>query len=120
MIDLTYPWLLILLPLPYLCYQLLPEYRQKVPAYRIPFFKLAAHAAKAHISSGSQVHSKAKLDSLPSISYSQALIYQKDQMRSFVLQLDLYWRLLDNWEFQFYFSKAYANYFPESTREHLL
>lgn len=64
MIDLTYPWLLILLPLPYLCYQLLPEYRQKAPAYRIPFFKLAAHAAKAHISSGSQIHSKAKLDIL--------------------------------------------------------
>lgn len=62
MITLLHPWLLLLLPLPFLVYFALPEFKQKALAYRIPFFELAAKASEAHVASGSQVHAKPKVD----------------------------------------------------------
>ena len=62
MMTLTYPWLLLLLPVPVIIYKLLPSYRQKALAYRIPFFKLAAEASGARVQSGSQLKQKPKTD----------------------------------------------------------
>ena len=38
MFEFAYPWLLLGLPLPWLVYLLLPPYRQRARALRIPFF----------------------------------------------------------------------------------
>jgi len=47
--EFAYPWLLLTLPLPLLIYQLLPSYRQRARALRIPFFDelVAATALEA-------------------------------------------------------------------------
>lgn len=39
-----YPWLLLLLPLPWLGYRYLPEYREARSAVRVPFFNAISHA----------------------------------------------------------------------------
>lgn len=42
--QLDYPWLLLLLPLPWLGYRYLPEYREARSAVRVPFFTAIGHA----------------------------------------------------------------------------
>jgi Ca-activated chloride channel family protein len=42
--QLDYPWLLLLLPLPWLGYRLLPEYREARTALRVPFFAAMSRA----------------------------------------------------------------------------
>lgn len=64
MIVFKHLWLLCLLPLPLLLYFLLPAFRQKTLAVRIPFFSLAAEASGAKVAAGSQVYRKGVLDIL--------------------------------------------------------
>ncbi|WP_339617485.1 VWA domain-containing protein [uncultured Gilvimarinus sp.] len=64
MIVFKHLWLLCLLPLPLLLYFLLPAFRQKTLAVRIPFFSLAAEASGAKVAAGSQVYRKGVLDVL--------------------------------------------------------
>ncbi|MFC6296753.1 VWA domain-containing protein [Pseudomonas sp. CCM 7893] len=42
--QLDYPWLLLLLPLPWLAYRYLPEYREARSAVRVPFFAAMSQA----------------------------------------------------------------------------
>lgn len=42
--QLDYPWLLLLLPLPWLAYRYLPEYREARSAVRVPFFASLSRA----------------------------------------------------------------------------
>ena len=42
--QLDYPWLLLLLPLPWLAYRYLPEYREARSAVRVPFFASLSQA----------------------------------------------------------------------------
>ncbi|MEJ5060592.1 MULTISPECIES: vWA domain-containing protein [unclassified Pseudomonas] len=42
--QLDYPWLLILLPLPWLGYRYLPDYREARSAVRVPFFRAMSRA----------------------------------------------------------------------------
>jgi len=42
--QLDYPWLLLLLPLPWLGYRYLPEYREARSTVRVPFFAAMSHA----------------------------------------------------------------------------
>lgn len=58
MIVFKHLWLLCLLPLPLLVYLLLPAFRQRALAIRIPFFALAAEASGAKVAAGSQVYRK--------------------------------------------------------------
>lgn len=41
MLQIEYPWLLLLLPLPWLVYRYAPPYRQHQPAVRVPYFHSA-------------------------------------------------------------------------------
>lgn len=43
--QLDYPWLLLLLPLPWLAWRCLPAYRESRSALRVPFFAAMSHAA---------------------------------------------------------------------------
>ncbi|MBI3908146.1 MAG: hypothetical protein HY309_22460, partial [Pseudomonas fluorescens] len=42
--QLDYPWLLILLPLPWFGYRYLPDYREARSAVRVPFFAAMSRA----------------------------------------------------------------------------
>lgn len=44
MFELTYPWMLLLLPLPLLVYWFIPAYRTKQSAVKVPFFDLLVEA----------------------------------------------------------------------------
>ena len=54
-LELAYPWLLMLLPLPLLARLLLPPYRQTVSAIRVPFFATVTAAAGVTSGKGSVV-----------------------------------------------------------------
>jgi len=53
--QLDHPWLLALLPLPILVWWLLPPYRERTAAVRLPFFDEIAHAAGVSPTQGSVV-----------------------------------------------------------------
>lgn len=55
MINLLYPWLLILLPLPWLVWRFLPPHREEATAIRIPFFRQLTEAAGATPEQGATV-----------------------------------------------------------------
>ena len=55
MIELAFPWALLLLPTPWLIWWLAPPYRVRVPALRFPFFRHIAEAADAEPRPGSVV-----------------------------------------------------------------
>lgn len=44
MISLGFPWALLLLPLPYLVWKMMPPHREQTPAIRIPFFRRVTDA----------------------------------------------------------------------------
>ena len=46
--QLDYPWLLLLLPLPWLAYRYLPAYNEARSAVRVPFFAAMSRAADQH------------------------------------------------------------------------
>ncbi len=45
MISLAYPWLLVLLPAPWLVWRFASPHREQVTAFRVPFFRRLAEAA---------------------------------------------------------------------------
>lgn len=61
MITLAYPWLLVLLPLPWLIWRYLPAHKERVSAIRVPFFRMLTDAAGAHPSQGATVLSRGRL-----------------------------------------------------------
>jgi len=56
--QLDYPWLLIVLPLPFLVWRLVPPYREETASVRIPFFDEVAAAAGLVPTQGSVVPRK--------------------------------------------------------------
>ena len=53
--QLEYPWLLFLLPLPWVAWRYLPAYRESRSALRVPFFSAMSHAAGQEPSRGGAV-----------------------------------------------------------------
>ncbi|MDQ9093183.1 VWA domain-containing protein [Pseudoalteromonas haloplanktis] len=62
MIIFKTPWLLLLLTLPFILYWLLPTFKQKALAIRIPFFDLAAKASGVKVERGVRVYKKPVVD----------------------------------------------------------
>ncbi|GAM64229.1 bacteroides aerotolerance operon [Vibrio ishigakensis] len=52
MLELTYPWMLLLLPLPLLVHFLIPAYRTKQSAVKVPFFEILVEILGETPSSG--------------------------------------------------------------------
>ncbi len=61
MIELAFPWALLLLPLPLLSFFLIPPYRQRTPALRFPFFREIVRVSGVQARSGSVVVTKTAL-----------------------------------------------------------
>ncbi len=61
MLELAYPLLLALLPLPWLVSHVLPAYRERVAAIRVPFFDAITQAAGVHVGEGSVIRKRSKL-----------------------------------------------------------
>jgi Ca-activated chloride channel family protein len=59
--QLDYPWLLLLMPLPWLAYRYLPHYREARSAVRVPFFRGMTQAIDAVPSNGGAQHNRAQL-----------------------------------------------------------
>ncbi|MGI9491635.1 MAG: VWA domain-containing protein [Geminicoccaceae bacterium] len=55
MIELAFPWALLLLPAPWLIWRFLPPHRERVSALRIPFFRRIAGAAGSEPREGSLI-----------------------------------------------------------------
>ena len=55
MIELGFPWALLLLPAPWLVWRFAPPHRERTPALRLPFFRRFAAAAGAEPRPGSTV-----------------------------------------------------------------
>jgi len=55
MLSLAAPWALVLLPLPYLVWRVVPPYRDQVAALRIPFFRTITEAAGADAREGAVI-----------------------------------------------------------------
>ncbi len=64
MLELAYPLLLILLPLPWLISKILPAHRESVPAIRVPFFQAITSAAGAYVGEGSVIRRRSRLRSV--------------------------------------------------------
>lgn len=64
MIELAFPWALVLLPLPFLVRLLVPPYRDQVPAIRSPFFRKIAEAAGSDPRPGSIILSRSRIQML--------------------------------------------------------
>jgi len=60
-ITLVYPWLLLLLPLPWLVWQFLPPHREEVTAIRTPFFRQLTEAAGATPQAGATVLHRSRI-----------------------------------------------------------
>jgi len=54
-LSLAYPWLLLLLPAPWLIWRFARPYRNQVPAIRIPFFRALTQAAGLEAQQGAVV-----------------------------------------------------------------
>lgn len=61
MISLDMPWMLALLPLPFLVWQFLPPYRKRIEGLRFPFFRRITEAAGAEPRPGAVVLSRSLL-----------------------------------------------------------
>lgn len=61
MIELAFPWALLLLPLPWLIYWLVPPWRERMPALRFPFFRNIAKAAGAEPRAGSVIQTRKRI-----------------------------------------------------------
>ncbi|MCP4382960.1 MAG: VWA domain-containing protein [Hyphomicrobiales bacterium] len=61
MIELAFPWALLLLPLPWLVYRFVPPWRERMPALRFPFFRRIAEAAGAEPRAGSVIQARRRL-----------------------------------------------------------
>lgn len=61
MIELAFPWALLLLPAPWLVWRFAPSHREEVPAVRLPFFRRIAEAVGASPGAGSTVLARRRL-----------------------------------------------------------
>ena len=61
MLSLAFPWALVLLPLPWLIWRLVPPHRDRVPAIRIPFFRQVTEAAGITAREGAVVLSRGRV-----------------------------------------------------------
>jgi len=64
-LEFAFPWLLLLLPAPLLVYWLLPPYRQRASALRVPFFEEVVAAIGLQARTGAVVMSRRWLQTLP-------------------------------------------------------
>jgi len=64
-LELGHPWLLLALPAPLLAYWLLPPYRQRVSAIRVPFFAEMIEATGLSARPGAVVLSRRRLQTVP-------------------------------------------------------
>jgi Ca-activated chloride channel family protein len=62
MYQLDYPWLLLLLPLPFLVWWLVPAYKEEASSVRIPFFREVTAASGISPGSGALVQSRSWLE----------------------------------------------------------
>lgn len=67
MITLTHPWLLLLLPLPWLVWRFLRPHKEQVAAIRVPFFRMLTDAAGETPSRGATVLRRGRLQMLAAI-----------------------------------------------------
>lgn len=58
MIELAWPWALVLLPAPLLVWRLVPPHRERLPGLRVPFFHRIARAAGEEARAGAIVRRK--------------------------------------------------------------
>ena len=61
MIELAFPWALLLLPAPWLVWRFLPPHREQVPALRFPFFRRIAEAVGTEPRAGSVILRRRRL-----------------------------------------------------------
>ncbi|MDU9004784.1 VWA domain-containing protein [Sedimentitalea todarodis] len=61
MITLANPWLLLLLPAPWLIWRFMPPHKEQVAAIRVPFFRMLTEAAEETPSVGATVLRRSKL-----------------------------------------------------------
>ncbi len=59
--QLDYPWLLLLLPLPWLAYRYLPQYREARSAVRVPFFRGMSEAVGTSPANSGSRHNRSQL-----------------------------------------------------------
>ncbi|WP_417672105.1 VWA domain-containing protein [Roseibium sp.] len=74
MIELSFPWAVILLPVPLLLWAFLPPHREKVTALRSPFFAKVAEAAGADPRPGSVILSRLRIQTLAALVVWTALV----------------------------------------------
>ena len=67
MIELAFPWALLLLPAPWLVWRFVPPRREQAPALRFPFFRRIAQAAGAEPRPGSVVLARQRLQMIVAI-----------------------------------------------------
>ena len=67
MIELAFPWALLLLPAPWLVWRFAPPHRERVSALRIPFFRRIAEAAGSEPREGSLVLKRLPLQMIVAI-----------------------------------------------------
>lgn len=58
MLELAYPYLLLLAPLPWIVSRLIPAHRERVSAIRVPFFSAITDAAGVHVGQGSVIRKR--------------------------------------------------------------
>ena len=61
MLELTYPWLLLTLPLPLLVYLLVPAHRERKSSVQVPFFNRLVELTGAKPSSGAVILKRLKV-----------------------------------------------------------
>ncbi len=61
MISLDLPWMLALLPLPFLVWQFVPPYRKQIEGLRFPFFRRITEAAGAEARPGAVILARSRL-----------------------------------------------------------
>lgn len=61
MLSLAYPWVLAVLPLPYLAWRFLPPFQEKASAVRVPFFKSLAIATGSEPTQGAIIRDRKRI-----------------------------------------------------------
>ena len=61
MLEFSYPWMFLLLPLPVLIYYLAPAYREPRLAVRVPFMELLHRLSGRQAGAGAAIVSRTKL-----------------------------------------------------------
>lgn len=64
MISLSFPWALLMLPLPLFVWLLVPPYRDRMPSLRVPFFNQIVEATGSEARSGSFIRSRTVLQNV--------------------------------------------------------